>query len=1121
MALSACGGDESGGETVTPPLPPPVIDIAIEPWSFDGSNGDLVSAAQVSGLYAAADSSGDLIEIRDIHETVLHEISVGELSSVLPDFSFSGENGICGMTLTPSGRFLYIAACMEGESDNKDAIVAYNTNTRELTLLDRVTLVTDEVRPVGMTYFKGQLYVGGDAGIHRYDATRNRVFDVRNNNLDVTGQLVATQQPVTGLAVDMVDEKIYFTTQGSLNRMQPDGFGMTTLSSGVGFDRVTMGAVYGNDDSDGLFLLKHIADGSRILKIPSEALRAGQPVSPEVYAELDYTVDDISATADGRMMLAAQQIQMMRDNTDPRLSYQDWLQDELHQYYLAIKSLVEDGSIEGTSTLLGRPGFLLSKIVQEGGSPDKSPVADNVGWALFLLMAIDQVQPNPEIERLVELLIERHAGLYSDGYGGVRTVDGHFVRMYGSDGLPKTGGPEKSQPQVYVSMKFLPAAYKAAEMYPHNERLQTYKEYLRQLLQRSSDTIRANQKITWTNDDYGPLLNNNAMSNETWLFGDIGAAQDPLATEDYAHYVYDRRNFVYDHWLKGEAVIRAGHSAFIVMGGTLILKHHAEDAGWAAFNRNYYAATMAETDDMGAPYFGGFSAGNQPTCPTGNEDWCGGYHADGPSDHPNDIIHFPAVLGFGQHGHTPAVVGAYMAYRDGKRQPMNNAAGGEPINMLTRWSMAEPDYTMKAVGIADFWFGGVGLVEAIQPGTVDRFRAEFYRPDLEVERSNGQTTLHYSNITPRKVIGHDGQKETHYGYQMSPFNLPAGISHQDYEIIDPEGEWLELEDLVSELDGKSKRFSNPGFENGLDSWTTNGDVTVVDSETGSAAQVSGVGALGQPLELSMDLPGTRYRISSTSEMKQGSGKGYIRLQWRASEDILDPVLEEAVSNEITSVGSGQALSVVTEKPAGAGYLHINYVTEGADSVFLFDNTAAVRQGADSPLENGDFAGGENGWDVRSGSKLVDNPNGVDGKALLMKRSVGQSGATNVFRNEDVSLDPLGTRYLYRFDVTTEGSDEFIFEVDVEVLDAAGQRIILRENAGDVLPGQKGEVTFVMRKRPGDHTHRINFQMTRDGEKDFRDASVFIDNFHLDKQKLFDESACVSDSPTGCLPTRVQ
>ena len=186
-------------------------------------------------------------------------------------------------------------------------------------------------------------------------------------------------------------------------------------------------------------------------------------------------------------------------------------------------------------------GFLHRKL--EHTNPNTTPIADNVGWALYLLMIADQVEHDPEIEHYVELLIKRHAGLHEDGKGGERSIDGHFVRNYNTDGSINSSNP---QYQVYISMKFLPAAIKAAEMYPNNQRLCSYAKYLRQVFKRSGDVVRAEQRITWDSDDFGPVRLNRLMSNETWLYGDLAAAQDPIATRNYGKFTYDRENFLYD-----------------------------------------------------------------------------------------------------------------------------------------------------------------------------------------------------------------------------------------------------------------------------------------------------------------------------------------------------------------------------------------------------------------------------------------------------------------------------------------------------------------------------------------------------------------------------------------------
>lgn len=70
------------------------------------------------------------------------------------------------------------------------------------------------------------------------------------------------------------------------------------------------------------------------------------------------------------------------------------------------------------------------------------------------------------------------------------------------------------------------------------------------------------------------------MANETWIFGDIGAAQDPYGTTDYEAYSYHRDSFKTDDWLKGEPVIMTSHAAFIVNGATLILNHLFDGEGW-------------------------------------------------------------------------------------------------------------------------------------------------------------------------------------------------------------------------------------------------------------------------------------------------------------------------------------------------------------------------------------------------------------------------------------------------------------------------------------------------------------------------------------------------------------
>ncbi|SHI09456.1 hypothetical protein [Ferrimonas marina] len=1085
------------------------------PWAFDGANPSLTAAASVAGHYAVA--SDDSIEVRDINQQPLYRLGKARLAQLLGDQPHQA----CGLGFTPSGRYLFAAFCREGD----DSLLAFNTNTGKISLVDRRDLGQ---RPAGqggapgqwgIAYFQGQLYLGSETALLRYRLDRNSLYQ---------GQLgeperITAPGPINGIAMEMLGQQLFASTPDGLWRLGPKGGRLLPVVSGQHFITLTMGRVFGMPEQGGLFVLQNNGKQGRIWSLPQQSLAEPEALADDslvLLAEgLSAQARDLTATADGALLLLADSVQRLTDPRDPRLGYHDWLEDELASYLAAIKSLIEHGDIDGTSNLIGKPGMLMRAIVAPGVEPSDTPIADNVGWALFLLMAIDQARPDPDIEPLVELLIQTHAGLNPHGHGGVRTVDGHFVRVYGNDGLPRAGvnakGEVLSQPQVYVSMKFLPAAFKAAELYPDNPRLQQYKEYLRQLVVRSSDTVKAEQRITWTNDDHGPLEINNRMSNETWIFGDIGAAQDPYATEDYANYSYQRSSFRTDRWLQGEPVILASHAAFIVNGATLILNHHFDGEGWLAQNRNYYGVTMAATDEMGAPYFAAFSAGNHPHCPKPNPQGlpCGGYYNDGPSDHPNNLIHFPAVLGFGQHGFTSPSVGAYMAYRDGRRQRMHNASGGDDIQMLTRWSHTLPNYRMRAVGIADFWYGGIGLVETLKPGTIAKLRGDFYRPQYKVE--GGQ--LLYSNMTPRRVIGIDADGlRTDYGFQMSPFDLPR--QHAEFEVIDPQGDWVELEDLVAQLDGQPMRFTNPHFERGLTGWEAKGTPRVVDGVSGKGVVLSAGQSVSQALDLSLDFDKTRFLVQLLG-FEQGkdktAGQGQLRLRWSSDGNPANLL----PGQESQALGSEQAMLLATEKPEGGNFLHIELL--GEQGQVRFENLVVLRRGAQAALANGDFAQGERHWQLGKGAEVVTTQQASVGeRALRLQRGPGMLAWQQASRTLEVGDDPLGTRYLLRFDAETLG-EGFKLELMMEAYDKAGNRLVERRDIGDIRPGHSGERTVTFRKRPDYHQLVVTWRLKRRHANNEGEAVVYIDNLRLDKERVWLESDCVEDSPTACLPTRLQ
>ena len=334
-------------------------------------------------------------------------------------------------------------------------------------------------------------------------------------------------------------------------------------------------------------------------------------------------------------------------------------------------------------------------------------------------------------------------------------------------------------------------------------------------------------------------------------------------------------------------------------------------------------------------------------------------------------------------------------------------------------------------------------------------------------------------------------------------------------MVDPEGEWLELDDLVNRLDGRPERFANPAFEEGLLGWKDDGNVTEEPvGIVGKSARVGSDSRLSQALDLAGDLENTRYIVRSNVRGVSGSGSAVMTLQWLNGVGQL--VGEVLPSNKVTVAEGLEEFRMDAVKPVSADSLRIEYAVEGG-GVFLFDNTSVVRRGADEPIENGDFSKGDQFWELGGGAKIEPHPEDSDVMALRMMRKSGQTGTQPVKRTfEEVASDPLGTRYIYRFDVSTTAPDNFTFLVHVNV--NSTEKGIKRDSVAHVVAGAQGEVSFTLRKRPNDVSHDLTFEMKRKtDEEDTSEARVYISDFRLDKERLFDEAECVADSPTGCLP----
>ncbi|SBT11327.1 hypothetical protein [Vibrio celticus] len=1078
MGCNGGSGTDEGGQGGNPP--PSDNDIVISDWHFSGGSADIAVAAKNAGYYAIASQQSLHIEIRDVRENLLHTIQSQDIINTVPDMDLSHANSLCGLTLTPSGRFLYMALCDADAGVKDDVILAYNTNTKQLSEFTRLMLQSSDVeqtQPYGMNYFKSKLYVGNHQGAYRVEAARNTVYRTTHNNHQPVITNITLGSAVQDIAVDAENQQIYLMSQDQIAKVWHTTSRPTVVHQGTDFVGLSFSSVFGEKGSEGLYLAAKDEGYTNLSYVPKREL---DQMTFRPYYSSPTQWSSFSLTADGQLLFADGNASKLRDDRDQRLMFDDWLKDELSQYVRAIKGLTASNLTDNNAS---PEGFLHRKL--ESQRVNTLPIADNVGWALYLLMAADKVQPDPEIEPLIELLIKRHAGLHEDGQGGTKSVDGHFVRNYIANGETEPNNP---QMQVYISMKFLPAVHKAAEMYPDNAKVAQYKTFLDQTLLRSGDVIRSHQRITWESDDFGPKRMNHRMSNETWLFGELAAAQDPRVSDLYDDYVYGRENFKYDDWLNGEPVISASHAAFIVMGAPLILEHHYSDKNWKQQNDNYYAITQAESDDLGAKYFAAFSAGNNPDK--------GGYYNDGPSDHPGNFIHFPAVLGFGQMGHSAAVLGGYKAYRDNRRQTMKSA-GDDQISLLTRWSKDNTGYEMSGIGIADFWFGSIGLVETIQPGVMGQFRNEFFYPELREELTSDGRILHFSKLTPRLIEGVKNNGEVRsFGYQTSPFVVPGNDTFSSFNVIDPLGDWVELNDIVSILTDKPARFENPNFDTGtLQGWQPSGNVAIIDGELGPSAKLSGSASLSQGAYLPLGLAGSGYQVSAyVAPLSGSSGSGYVQLTWSSSPNTKGDVLAGR-SEKVLSGEQPRLVTVMTNQPAGHAYLHIEFVTESGE--FAFDNTALQSFGAQDV-----------GFSIEDAAWSLSGVTQSDGR-LQFSASQGSNGWVSATTEYDISADDDGTRYLFSFDANERQIHDGEFVISAVIKTDSGAEVKWEE-VMSVSDESSDNLSFAMRKRPGEIGFELQFKM-RANEQNSR---MSVENLSVAKELLFDIGQC-SGSITGC------
>ena len=1014
VLIAGCNGSDS--VTVSNPQIPEAkpgekqgtAEPDVKLWG-NGIGSDLVAAARYAGLYAVADRTSDSIELFDIHQNQIAQITADDLLVALPPGSnINGDDlGPVGLAFSASGRLLYINVGKE----KKATILKYNTNTKALTsFVSSLNLATHpDTGNLGMAHNEGVLWVGtGDGQLLRYKAERN----------DEDGELQASYaldgQSVRDITIDSADDKGYISTSQGLYRLNTAMSAIDRLIDIDGLKGSSFGRTYGAEKQGGLYLLADdISAGDQLLYISTEKLRQNGDLTPQFYTKIE-TTSDIAATADGRMLLAGNISRVMNDGSDDRLSYEEWLRDEYEQYMTYFRTLLwPDGHPEGW-------------VVGNDAHPDKNRYkVMSTGGAAWTILALitDEVMFGRSAEREIELILTRHAGQHPDGIVPEVTIDGLFFTSYEPDtgkGIATAASGRKDTASIYTTAKMVNAAIRAKEHYPDNEQIRMAADKIIGQQKNYADYLRRYAQVEQRATIYGPLgrdkLNTAKPYQEAYLFAELAPIFDPMAYWAYEDWWKHRENHRYLRtWLDTEPVVKYNQSSFVELYGHIFFKDRRQSEGWRENFDNFYAHQAAWTDDNNPHYLTAFSAGPTEI----------GYNADNISDHPGTINHFPAVLGFGMYGNSVPMVGGYMAYRDGSRQKLQGRPdvlgpdGSPGAHMLTRYSNDDPQWQNPRIGIPDAAFGLFGLAEHLTDSQGNK------------------------GIIDRKIARDSTSADV-------PAKPAYGFGHFDFES-----------------DAELISLANASFDDDLNDWVIGQSdfefyrVKDANSIDGYSAEIrntknttSDFGTLRQTLDLSHLPTPTPLLLRAQGKilMPGAEDEAYLKVQWDSDNDPANSnTFAPEYSNIMNDEHSEVDFELVTRKPSGADYLHVSFEVKRNQNVvpkymrYIFDNLTVQRMGIEL-----DDAGSGN-WTAADGNLVSTNVSGTGNSSeisfTMPQGTVGKDYA-EVYRDYILDQnDPLGTRYIVTADATASHRDGSELMVYAQMFSGETK---VREEGGDVV-----------------------------------------------------------------------
>ncbi len=969
-------------------------------------NATYAAAAQYAGVYAMADSSS--IEVTDINQDSMGTIALTDVN---------------GMAFTSSGRQLFIAA--------PTAVKAFNTGTGSLR--DHVTGLDLGTGKTGIAHFKGELFVGtADGDILRYDAQLD----------DLTGSYngtIAVGEAVRSMAVDIQDGMLYVATPTKLYRLDPATEALTEISTLSGIESISYGRTYGSNGQGGLAVLQDVGT-ERIIHLASTAdLQAGGSVTLRPYYSTRNPVPDIALTACGRMLAASTVPVILSDSQDSRMDFMEWVADEFDQNVRFAKVLCwQDG---------GLTGMVQNTVTSFGRNRGSVASPDAAYWVVNQLLMSHYITGDLEAQSMVREIVKRYASLHVN-------TDGQWYHWYDSKTGDRTwgdAGPD-AETSAYSTMKAIHMAIRAKTYFWYDTEIVEAADSMINALRNQRDYVREFGSFASPADDLGPVIGGHRPSpyQELHLYSELMAATEPMCENAYNDYWRDRDDHTYDYTMPEEPIVRTRMAGFWRMYDQATVGFCNTDPVWQEEFKNFGSLFGGWTDDNAPEHLTAFSAGQVPDTSKPDPSTTYTYSSDKYTSHPGTVNSFGTVIGFGLHGNTAPVVGAYFAYRDGRRQVMEGSDNYDDPHLLTRISYDYPSWAMNNLSPTDHQYAGYALGELLKPGSVENTIAlhTYIEPNWHTETS-GDKTIDFSRLIKRQVWGTtDGTNWESLGYQHSPYTVASSSPYLDFKVTGAEGELL---------------------------------------------SASATGTNEETFDVNDDFDGTLYIIRAVT-----SESGPLRARWYNGTALLS-----------TQTGTSTLLEAV--KPTGATDLKVDLSGDVFDQVsVVLDGLPELFTNHDFELGNltgwnkysSDSANinGANAADSRLGGaralELTANAGTPDGKYA------------QVLHTFDISGDPVDTHYVLEFDALSEnlqGSSLRIFttvpDCDYdEINDIWNDRVDYFdtfERADD-----RTVLSAGLRKRNAQHLElQVRIRLRRDDSSAVTaDERVLIDNLRLLKMK---------------------